>query len=227
MSMADAQTIVVVEHDPNIADLLETYLRSAGFRVILAYTGEQGLSIINQSAPALVVLATDLPDIDGFDVCRRLPASRVTPVLFLTSRDGEVDRTIGVELGADDYVTKPFSPREIVARVKAMLRRGHASATGNADIITIGDDFRIDLADREVQVKGQAIPLTTREFDLLVHLASNQGIALTRRALLDSVWGGDWYGDEGTADVHIRQLRSKLGEELPLAPVWGFGYRLG
>jgi DNA-binding response OmpR family regulator len=227
MSMADAQTIVVVEHDPNIADLLDTYLRSAGFRVILASTGEQGLKIINQTSPALVVVATALPDIDGFEVCRRLPPSRVIPVLFLTSRDGEVDRTLGVELGADDYVTKPFSPREIVARAKAMLRRGHASATADADIITIGDDFRIDLAGRAVHVKGEAVALTTREFDLLVHMASNQGTALARRALLDSVWGGDWYGDEGTVDVHIRQLRSKLGEELPLAPVWGFGYRLG
>ena len=227
MSMTDAQTIVVVEHDPNIADLLDTYLRSAGFRVILASTGEQGLAIINQNSPALVIVATELPDIDGFEVCRRLPTHRMIPVLFLTSRDGEVDRPIGIELGADDYVTKPFSPREIVARAEAMLRRGHESATSNAEIITIGHDFRIDLAAREVQVKGQAISLTTREFDLLVHMASNQGTALARRALLDNVWGGDWYGDEGTVDVHIRQLRSKLGEELPLAPVWGFGYRLG
>ena len=225
--MTDAQTIVVVEHDPNIADLLDTYLRRAGFRVILASTGEQGLAIINQNSPALVIVATELPDIDGFEVCRRLPTHRMIPVLFLTSRDGEVDRTIGIELGADDYVTKPFSPREIVARAEAMLRRGHESATSNAEIITIGHDFRIDLASREVQVKGQAISLTTREFDLLVHMASNQGTALARRALLDNVWGGDWYGDEGTVDVHIRQLRSKLGEELPLAPVWGFGYRLG
>jgi len=149
------------------------------------------------------------------------------PVLFLTARDGEIDRVLGLELGADDYVTKPFSPREVVARVKAILRRGQQSNTADATVLEVGDDFSIDLARREVRVKGDPVALATREFDLIAHLAQNQGIALTRQQLLDGVWGADWYGDDRTVDVHVRQLRKKLGDDLPLATVWGIGYRLG
>ena len=149
------------------------------------------------------------------------------PVLFLTARDGEIDRVLGLELGADDYVTKPFSPREIVARVKAILRRGQPTASTDATVITIGDDFDIDLARREARHKGAPVALATREFDLIAYLATNQGIALSRQQLLDGVWGADWYGDDRTVDVHVRQLRKKLGDDLPLATVWGIGYRLG
>jgi len=149
------------------------------------------------------------------------------PVLFLTARDGEIDRVLGLELGADDYVTKPFSPREVVARVKAILRRGESPAPSDATVLKIGDDFEVDLSRREVRVKGEPVGLATREFDLVAHLAHNQGLALSRQQLLDSVWGADWYGDDRTVDVHVRQLRRKLGDDLPLATVWGIGYRLG
>jgi len=222
------QSLIVIEDDPNIADLLDTYLRGAGFRVLLAESGERGLELIAQQPPALAILDIGLPGMDGFDVCRRIREKSALPVLFLTARDGEIDRVLGLELGADDYVTKPFSPREVVARVKAILRRGQIAPTAaDATILTVGDDFEVDLARREVRVRGTAVALATREFDLIAHFAHNQGIALSRQQLLDSVWGADWYGDDRTVDVHVRQLRKKLGDDLPLATVWGIGYRLG
>ena len=221
------RTLVVVEDDANIADLLDMYLRDAGFRVLQASSGERGLELIDQHRPALVVLDIGLPDMDGFDVCRRVRVKSNVPVLFLTARDGELDRILGLELGADDYVTKPFSPREIVARVKAILRRGQLDAGDAHDIIHIGDDYLVDTVRRETRRNGEGIALATREFDLIAHLARNQGIALSRQQLLDSVWGVDWIGDDRTVDVHVRQLRKKLGDDLPLATVWGIGYRLG
>ncbi len=225
--MVTEQALIVIEDDTNIADLLDTYLRTAGFRVLLAPTGERGLELISQHSPALAILDIGLPDIDGFDVCRRIREKSTMPVLFLTARDGEIDRVLGLELGADDYVTKPFSPREVVARVKAILRRGHTVQASDATVLTVGDDYVIDLARREVRVHGNVVPLATREFDLVAHLARNQGFALSRQQLLDGVWGADWYGDDRTVDVHVRQLRKKLGDDLPLATVWGIGYRLG
>lgn len=222
------QSLIVIEDDSNIADLLDTYLRAAGFRVLLAESGERGLELIAQQSPVLAILDIGLPGIDGFDVCRRIREKSAMPVIFLTARDGEIDRVLGLELGADDYVTKPFSPREVVARVKAILRRGHLAPTAaDATVVAVGDDYEIDLARREVRVKGAVVPLATREFDLVAHFARNQGIALSRQQLLDGVWGADWYGDDRTVDVHVRQLRKKLGDELPLATVWGIGYRLG
>ncbi len=221
------RTVVVVEDDPNIADLLDVYLREAGFRVLQAMNGERGLELIAQHQPDMVLLDIGLPDIDGFEVCRRLRAKSNVPVLFLTARDGEIDRILGLELGADDYVTKPFSPRELVARVKAILRRGQPDDRAAGDVMHIGDDYRVDVTRREASCRDEVVPLATREFDLLAFLARNQGIALSRQQLLDGVWGIDWIGDDRTVDVHIRQLRKKLGDELPLATVWGIGYRLG
>ena len=226
--MAEAErTVVVVEDDANIADLLDLYLREAGFRVLQASQGERGLELIEQQRPAIVLLDIGLPDIDGFEVCRRVRAKSNVPVLFLTARDGEIDRILGLELGADDYVTKPFSPREIVARVKAILRRGQPDTRDAHDIVHIGDDYQIDITRREAQRSDGVIALATREFELLAFFARNQGIALTRQQLIDGVWGADWYGDDRTVDVHVRQLRKKLGDDLPLATVWGIGYRLG
>jgi DNA-binding response OmpR family regulator len=225
--VADERTVVIVEDDPNIADLLDTYLREAGFRVLQADRGERGLELIDAHRPAMVVLDIGLPDIDGFEVCRRVRARSSVPVLFLTARDGEIDRILGLELGADDYVTKPFSPREIVARVKAILRRGQIEHADDATVVSIGDEYEVDLARREIRRSGEAIALATREFDLVAYFAKNQGLALSRQQLLDGVWGADWYGDDRTVDVHVRQLRKKLGDDLPLATVWGIGYRLG
>jgi DNA-binding response OmpR family regulator len=144
---------------------------------------------------------------------------------MLTARDGEIDRVLGLELGADDYVTKPFSPREIVARVKAILRRAEG-AKSSPSVISVGS-VDVDTGRREARVDGTPVALATREFDLLQHLAEHQGLALSRRQLLDGVWGADWYGDDRTVDVHVRQLRKKLGDALPLSTVWGVGYRLG
>ncbi len=222
--------MVVIEDDPPIADLLDLYLRQAGFRVLLAPTGARGLELVDQHRPDLVVLDLGLPGMDGLDVCRRIrglpgPVAS-TPVLMLTARDGEIDRVLGLELGADDYVTKPFSPRELVARVKAILRRSQPAPAPPAPVLVVGG-VEVDLGRREARVGGVAVPLTAREFDLLAFLARNAGIALTRSQLVEGVWGPDWYGDERTVDVHVRQLRKKLGDALPLATVWGVGYRLG
>ncbi|MBX7070267.1 MAG: response regulator transcription factor [Microthrixaceae bacterium] len=225
----DSTTIVVVEDDPNIADLLNLYLREAGYRVYLCPDGESGLAAVRDRSPRLVILDVGLPGaIDGLEVCRRLRAADTeVAVLMLTARDAEIDRVLGLEMGADDYVTKPFSPREIVARVKAILRRtgGPPPSAGPATIVIGGID--VDLGRREARVDGHPVALATREFDLLAHLANNQGLALTRRQLLDSVWGDGWIGDDRTVDVHVRQLRKKLGDGLPLDTVWGIGYRLG
>ena len=147
------------------------------------------------------------------------------PVLFLTARDDEVDRVLGLELGADDYLVKPFSPRELVARVRAILRRTREGPPPQ-DVIAVGD-LEVDLRRREARCGGAVVALTTREFDLLAFLANNIGLALSRQQLLDGVWGPDWYGDERTVDVHVAQLRKKLGSDLPLATVWGVGYRFG
>jgi len=221
------QTVVVVEDDPAIADLLDLYLRQAGYRVLQATSGERGLELVAQHRPVLMVLDIGLPGIDGLEVCRRVRVDSTLPILFLTARDGEIDRVLGLELGADDYVTKPFSPREVVARVKAILRRGEAAAASPGSVVEVGDGIEVDLARREARVVGQSVALANREFDLLAFLAAHQGQALSRQQLLDGAWGADWYGDERTVDVHVRQLRKKLGDDLPLATVWGVGYRLG
>ena len=220
-------TILVVEDDPNIADLVDMYLRRDGFRVLQAADGERGLELAGQEPPRLVVLDVGLPGtVDGLEVCRRLRATSNVPIVMLTARDDEIDRVLGLELGADDYVTKPFSPRELVARVHAILRRSAVAAATPQEELSVGE-VEIDVPRREVRAGGIPVALTGREFDLLRHLAENPGLVLSRRQLLDAVWGMDWYGDERTVDVHVRQLRRKLGESLPLATVWGVGYRLG
>ena len=222
----DNGTVVVVEDDPHIADLVDLYLRREGFRVLLAGDGDRGLEIFKQEDPWIVILDVGLPGSrDGFDVCREIRARSSVPVLFLTARDDEVDRILGLELGADDYLVKPFSPRELVARVRAILRRTREGPAPQ-EVITLGD-LEVDMRRREARCSGEVVALTTREFDLLAFLANNVGLALSRQQLLDGVWGSDWYGDERTVDVHVAQLRKKLGPDLPLATVWGVGYRFG
>jgi DNA-binding response OmpR family regulator len=226
MMNPQAGAVVVIEDDPNIADLVDLYLRRDGFRVLLARDGAEGLALVNQEEPWMVVLDVGLPgELDGFDVCRQIRARGKIPVLFLTARDDEVDRILGLELGGDDYLVKPFSPRELVARVHAILRRTRES-TAPEQIVSIGE-LEVDLRRREARRDGEVVPLATREFDLLAFLSGNRGLALSRQQLLDGVWGADWYGDERTVDVHVAQLRKKLGEGLPLATVWGIGYRFG
>jgi len=222
----DMGTIVVVEDDTNIADLVDLYLRREGFRVIQAGTGELGLAAIERERPRMVILDVGLPGgIDGLEVCRRVRAKQSLPVLMLTARDGEVDRILGLELGADDYVTKPFSPRELVARVKAILRRSDGTTEPNE--VLMAGRVEVDVVRREARVDGEPVPLASKEFQLLQFLAERPGRALSRQQLLDGVWGAGWYGDDRTVDAHVRQLRKKLGDALPLSTVWGMGYRLG
>jgi DNA-binding response OmpR family regulator len=222
----DMGTIVVVEDDNNIADLVDMYLRREGFRVIQAGTGEAGLAAIERERPRLAILDVSLPGgMDGLEVCRRVRAQRSLPVLMLTARDGEVDRVLGLEMGADDYVTKPFSPRELVARVKAILRR--SDGNNERSEVLIAGRVEVDGVRREARVGGEVVALTSKEFQLLQFLAERPGRALSRQQLLDGVWGTGWYGDDRTVDAHVRQLRKKLGEALPLTTVWGMGYRLG
>ncbi len=223
---AESGTVVVIEDDPHIADLVDLYLRRDGYRVLLADDGEKGLAVLTQEDPCIVILDVGLPGArDGFEVCREIRAKSAVPVLFLTARDDEVDRILGLELGADDYLVKPFSPRELVARVRAILRRTREGPAPQ-DVIAV-DGLEVDVRRREARRAGQVVALTTREFDLLAFLANNVGLALSRQQLLDGVWGTDWYGDERTVDVHVAQLRKKLGSDLPLATVWGVGYRFG
>jgi DNA-binding response OmpR family regulator len=221
-------TIVVVEDDPNIGDLVDMYLRREGFRVIQAGDGEAGLAAVDREKPRLAILDIGLPgQIDGMEICRRLRTNGAIPVLMLTARDGEIDRILGLELGADDYVTKPFSPRELVARVRAILRRADGPPADGRPAVVLAGQVEVDTGRREARVDGTMVPLAAREFDLLRFLADHSGLVLTRQQLLDGVWGADWFGDERTVDVHVRQLRKKLGDALPLTTVWGVGYRLG
>jgi DNA-binding response OmpR family regulator len=216
-------TILVVDDEPNIADLVELYLRRDGYRVVKAGNGEDGLRAVEDHRPRLVVLDVGLPDIDGLEVCRRLRQTSQIPVIFLTARDGEVDRVLGLELGGDDYLTKPFSPAELVARVKAVLRR--VDGSGAPEIVQAGS-ATIDCGRREVLIADEPVEFTTKEFDLLRFLAERPGLALSRQQILDGVWGYDWFGDARTVDVHIAQVRKKLGDSVVIKTVRGVGYRL-
>ena len=223
MGSVEKGTIVVVDDEANIADLVGLYLEREGFRVLKAATGNAGLEAFRQHRPRLVVLDVGLPDLDGLEVCKRIRLTSQVPIIFLTARDGEVDRVLGLELGGDDYVTKPFSPAELVARVKAVLRRVEGAAT--PDVVQAGP-VTIDVGRREVLVDDVAVEFTTKEFDLLRFLAERPGLALSRQQILDGVWGYDWFGDARTVDVHIAQVRKKLGDRLVITTVRGVGYRL-
>jgi DNA-binding response OmpR family regulator len=221
------ETVLVVDDEAHIAELARLYLEQAGYQVQTAADGAQALAQIERRPPALIVLDLMLPEIDGWEVCRRVRARSDVPILMLTARDDDVDKIVGLELGADDYLTKPFNPRELVARVKAILRRsGQPPAAGAGRPVTVGD-LHIDPARREVQVQGRSISLRTKEFDLLLTLAEHRGLVLTREQLLDRVWGYDFYGQTRTVDVHVAHLRSKLaGSSVAIETVWGVGYKL-
>lgn len=221
------ELILVVDDEPNIIELARLYLEKEGFRVAEAGGGEEALRLFREASPALVVLDIMIPEPDGWEVCRRIRASSGVPIIMLTAREDEVDRVVGLELGADDYLTKPFSPRELVARVKAVLRR--TRPVSEAREVLYAGDLVIDAARRRV-ARGEAeIELTPREFDLLYTLALNRGIVMSRERLLERVWGYDYYGDTRTVDVHIRHMREKLGEDSSkpryLETVWGIGYK--
>jgi two-component system, OmpR family, response regulator len=221
--------ILIVEDEQAIADLVRAYLRRDGFDVVWARSGEQALDELSRHPVRLVVLDLGLPGIDGFEVCRRLRARTGVPILILSARDDEVDRVAGLEAGADDYVTKPFSPRELVARVKAILRRTAGGATGGIAIdagnLAVGD-VALDRPSRTVTVAGEEVELTSREFDLLAALLAHPGVVLSRQRLLELAWEGDFPGGTRTVDVHVGQLRSKLGRPDFVETVRGAGYKV-
>ncbi len=216
-------TILVVEDDRNIGSLVRAYLERDGYRVLWVRSGEDGLAELERHTLSLVVLDVGLPGIDGFEVCRRIRARGETPVIMLTARDEEVDRVLGLELGADDYVPKPFSPRELVARVKAVLRRTQPKPP--ADVLTLGE-LELRRGAREASRSGVGLDLTMKEFDLLACFLENAGLALSREQLLEQVWGLEFPGGTRTVDQHVAQLRAKLGESLQIETLRGIGYKL-
>ncbi len=219
------KSILLIEDEENIADMLRGFFERDGFRFFHAPDGEDGLRRLKTREVSAILLDLNLPGMDGVDVCRKIRATSNVPIIMLTARDDEVDKVVGLELGADDYVTKPFSPRELLARVKAVMRRTEERPT-QASVIEI-EGFEIDSGRRRVKTpEGESVDPTAREFDLLWYLAENRGLALSRNQILQAVWGYDYFGETRTVDVHVRQLRKKL-ENLPLETVWGVGYRLG
>ena len=218
-------TVLLIEDEAEIADLVRLYLEREGFRLVHAPSGEEGLDRMRDRPPRVVLLDLGLPGIGGAEVCKRIRSSSDVPVIMLTARDSEVDKVVGLELGADDYVTKPFSPRELVARVKAVLRRSEEPPATPRTIEF--DSLVIDSGRREVITPdGETVRPTAREFDLLWYLAEHRGLVLSRAQILEAVWGYDYFGETRTVDVHVRQLRKKIAG-VPIETVWGVGYRFG
>ena len=221
------ELILLVDDEPSILELSRMYLERDGFRTQSVQDGQSALEVASREQPALVVLDVMLPKLDGFEVCRRLRASNDPPlILMLTARDDDIDKVLGLELGADDYLTKPFNPRELVARVKAILRRGERKV-GDSAPIHLGD-LTVDPARREVHLaSSQPLDLRTQEFDLLLTLAEHRGLVLTREQILQKAWGFDFYGQTRTVDVHVAHLRRKLEKSLvKIETVTGVGYKL-
>jgi DNA-binding response OmpR family regulator len=217
-------TVLIVEDEFNIGKLVRTYLERDGYEVVWVRSGEDALVELARHAIDLIVLDVGLPGVDGFEVCRRVRASSSVPVIMLTARDEETDRVVGLELGADDYVPKPFSPRELVARVKAVLRRTRPAQSA-AERLTCGAvELRPDA--REASRAGVALDLTMKEFDLLACFLENAGLALTREQLLEQVWGLEFPGGTRTVDQHVAQLRAKLGDAATIETLRGIGYKL-
>ena len=221
--------VLLVDDEWAVADVLQRYLVLEGFEVAVAVDGRQALALVCEWCPDLMILDLKLPSIDGIEVCRRVRQQSWLPIIMLTSRTEEVDRVVGLEVGADDYVVKPFSPRELVARVKAVLRRVSIDPMRDPIGTLRLDGFSINPHTRNVTVKGKEIPLTPKEFDLLFHLVSNHGQVFTRSQLMDQVWDYHFAGDASTVTVHIRRLREKI-EANPMKPryiktVWGVGYK--
>jgi DNA-binding response OmpR family regulator len=223
------ELILLVDDEPNIIELARMYLEREGFRIDAVGDGQAALERIDREPPALMVLDLMLPGLDGYEVCRRVRAtSRASvPILMLTARDEDIDKIIGLELGADDYMTKPFNPRELVARVKAILRRSERAAAAPQAAPLHLADVTIDPARREVTVSGRPMALRTKEFDLLQAFAENRGLVLSREQLLNLVWGFDFYGNTRTVDVHVAHLRKALaGSRVSIETVTGVGYKL-
>ena len=220
-----AAKVLVVDDEKNIVQLARLYLNNEGFQVEEAYDGKEALEKVRTAHPDLIVLDLMMPGMDGLTVCREVRKTSNLPIIILTARADDVDKIVGLELGADDYVTKPFNPRELVARVKAVLRRTQDSAPATP-VIEVGD-VKIDVARREVWAGDRPLTLRAKEFDLLVAFARHPGIVMDRERLLNQVWGMDYYGDSRTIDVHVAWVRDKLtNTSVQIQTVWGVGYKL-
>jgi DNA-binding response OmpR family regulator len=224
--MTTPHTILVVEDETSIASFVAAYLRNAGYAVKAAASAQTALIQLAGEAPALVILDLNLPDGDGVELCRRIRKTSDVPILMLTARDEDIDKIIGLEVGADDYMTKPFNPRELVARVKSILRRAAPERRRTESEELTHGDLTINSGKREVHVGDEEIRLAPKEFDLLWELLDHRGIVLTRDQLLERVWGYTFAGDTRTVDVHVRQIRRKLGDASPIVTVWGVGYKV-
>ena len=220
-----SERILVVEDEANIASFVSAYLEKAGYVVDRAVTGAEAKDKALSSDPALILLDLNLPDMDGLEVCRAVRATSQVPILMLTARDDDVDKIVGLEVGADDYLTKPFNPRELVARIRSILRRATAPPPVSKGRRTHGA-IAIDAGRRELTVDGAPIQLAPKEFDLFWGLLDHSGLVLTRDQLLERVWGYTFAGDTRTVDVHVRQLRRKIGDTCPIVTVWGVGYKV-
>jgi len=231
-SPAERGRILVVDDDPNVCELVALYLSKDGFRVECVHDGAEALAKARSHPPDLIVLDLMLPSLDGLEVCRELRKEQGTPIIMLTARGDDIDRILGLEMGADDYVPKPFNPRELAARVKAVLRRTRSaeSPPQAQERVTLRfPGLVIDRTGRVVEVANQEVQLTPKEFDLLWHLASHEDRTFTRPQLLEYVWGFDYFGDDRTVDVHIKRLRRKIEPEghgyRYIQTVWGVGYK--
>jgi two-component system, OmpR family, alkaline phosphatase synthesis response regulator PhoP len=223
---AQAQSVLVVEDEASIASFVALYLKNAGYTVKAVANGTDALAQVEAEQPALIVLDLMLPDMDGIEVCRRIRQRRDVPILMLTARDEDIDKIIGLEVGADDYMTKPFNPRELVARVKSILRRSTPERRDSETAEIRHGDLHVDAGRREVHIGDGEIQLAPKEFDLLWELLDHRGVVLTRDQLLERVWGYTFAGDTRTVDVHVRQVRRKLGDASPIVTVWGVGYKV-
>jgi DNA-binding response OmpR family regulator len=224
--MSQPSTILVVEDEASIASFVALYLKNAGYTVRAVATGGAALNHVAAEMPSMIILDLNLPDMDGIEICRRIRKSSDVPILMLTARDEDVDKIIGLEVGADDYLTKPFNPRELVARVKSVLRRSTPERRRDESQEIRHGDLVINAGRREVMVGDEEIQLAPKEFDLLWELLDHRGLVLTRDQLLERVWGYTFAGDTRTVDVHVRQIRRKLGDASPIVTVWGVGYKV-
>jgi DNA-binding response OmpR family regulator len=224
--MTQPPTILVVEDESSIASFIALYLKNAGYVVKTVPTGSSALNQVAAGMPSMIILDLNLPDMDGIEICRRIRKSSDVPILMLTARDEDVDKIIGLEVGADDYLTKPFNPRELVARVKSVLRRAGPERRRDEMKELRHGDLAINAGKREVYVGDEEIQLAPKEFDLLWELLDHRGLVLTRDQLLERVWGYTFAGDTRTVDVHVRQVRRKLGDASPIVTVWGVGYKV-
>ena len=221
------QKILIVDDDQNICELLRLYLAKEGYETLIAHDGEKALELFEQNKPNMVLLDVMMPRMDGWEVCRRIRAQGNTPIIMLTAKGETFDKVLGLELGADDYVVKPFDSKEVVARIKAVLRRCNPEESGKEGVIQF-ENLSLDMSRYELKVKGKVVEAPPKELELLAYLAGHPNRVFTRDQLLDEVWGFEYYGDSRTIDVHIKRLREKLegaSDKWSLKTVWGVGYK--